>query len=180
MVVGVGPLWVFVVLASLRVGWWLPGVVSTTGFTVVSATAGTMTLWLVALVEVLRSASVGSVCGASLAVMSRGGGVAFPELPRWEVALLGDMVSVTGVGADMDTTRPPRCSMGSVGRGRDLVMLKEVLFWGWCVPLCLVASRDELPDTAAVEGTRLGAVVAVGMLAGPLSLDCETDDGDEN
>lgn len=179
VVVGVGALWVVVVLASLSVGWWLDGVVSTIGFTVVSATAGTMTLRLVVLVKVLRGTSVGSVCGASLAVMSRGGGVAFPELPHWEVAPLGDMVSVTGVAADMDTTRPLRCSMGSVGRGEDLVVLKEVLFWGWCVPLCLVVSRDELPATAAVEGTRLDTVVAVGVLAGPLSPDCETDDGDE-
>lgn len=180
VVVAVGALWVFVVLASLRVGWRLAGVVSTTGFTVVTATAGTMALWLVVVVKVLRGTSVGSVCGASLAVISRGGDVAFPELPSWEVALLGDMISVTGVAADMDTTRPPRCSMGSVGRGGDLVMLKEVLFWSWCVLLCLVASREELPATAAVEGTRLDAVVAVGVLAGPLSLDCETDDADEN
>lgn len=53
------------VRASPGVGWRLAGVVSTGGFTVVSATAGMMALWFVALGEGLRGASVGPARGAS-------------------------------------------------------------------------------------------------------------------
>lgn len=150
------------VLASPGVGQRLAGVVSTEGFSVVSATAGTMTLWLVALGEGLRGASVGPARGASLAVVSSG--VDFPKLPSWLVAALGEAVSVTVAGADTDMMCPPSCSMGAVERG-DLVEVKVVLFWGWCVTLCLLVPLGELPATAAVEGTRLTTVVATEVLA---------------
>lgn len=117
------------VLASVGVGQRLADVVSTRGFTVLSATAGTMALWLVALGEVLRGASVSTARGASLAVVSSGG--AFPAVPPWEVAALGEVLSVTTVGAGVDAMRPPSCSTGVVGSGRDVVEVKVVVFGGW-------------------------------------------------
>ena len=128
----------------------------------VSATTGMMTLWSVALGEGLRGASVGPACGASLAVVSSG--VAFPKVPPWAVAALGEVVSVTVVGAGTDMMRPPSCSMGAVGTG-DPVEVKVVLFWGWCVTLCLLVPLGKLPATAAVEGTCLTTGVAIEVLA---------------
>lgn len=55
--------------------------------------------------------------------------------------------------------------MGDVGRGGDLVEVKVVLFWGWCVAPCLLVPLGELLATAAVEGTRLTTVVATEVLA---------------
>lgn len=101
---------------------------------------------------------MGPACGATLAVVSRG--VAFPKLSPWVVASLGKAVSVTVTGADTDTTRPPSSSMGSVGRG-DLVGVKVVLFWGWCVTLGLLVSLGELLAVAAVEGTCLTIATVV-------------------
>lgn len=43
--------------------------------------------------------------------------------------------------------------------------VKVVLFWGWCVTLCLLVPLGELLATAAVEGTRLTTVVATEVLA---------------
>lgn len=143
----------------------------------VSTTTGMMMLWFVALSEGVWGASVGPGCGASLVVVSSG--VAFPKLPPWAVVTLGEVVSVTVTGAETDTICPPSCSIGAVGR-RDLVEVKVVLSWGWCVTLCFLVSLCELPATAAVEGTRLTTVVATEVLAWSLSLVCETDDGDEN
>lgn len=165
-------------LASVGVGRRLASVVSTRGFTVVNGTAGTMAPWLVALGEVLRGASVSTARGASLAVVSSGG--AFPAVPPCEVAALGEVFSVTTVGAGVDAMRPPSSSMGVVGSGEDVVGVKVVVFGGWRVPPCLLVSLGELPATAAVEGTRLTAVVATGVLIRLLSSDCEMDDGDEN
>lgn len=122
-----------------------------------------MTLWFVALGEGLRGASVGPACGASPAVV--GSGVAFPKLPPWAVVALCEVVSVTVMGADTDMMRPPSCSMGAVGRGGDPMEVKVVLFWGWCVTVCLLVPLGELPATAAVEGTRLTTVVATEVLA---------------
>lgn len=80
------------------------------------------------------------------------------------VASLGEAVCVTVTGADTDTTRPPSSSMGSVGRG-DLVGVKMVLFWGWCVTWGLLVSLGELPAVAAVEGSCLTTLVATVVLA---------------
>lgn len=80
------------------------------------------------------------------------------------MAALGKAVSVTVVGTDTDMMRPPSWSVGAVGRG-DPVEVKAVLFWGWCVTLCLLEPLGELPATAAVEGTRLTTVVATEVLA---------------
>lgn len=77
-----------------------PGVVSTGGFTVVTANAGTMTLWFVTLGEGLRGASVSPVPGASPAVVSSD--VAFAKLPPWMVVALSEAVSVTVMGVDTD------------------------------------------------------------------------------
>lgn len=91
-------------------------------------------------------------------------GVAFPKLSPWVVASPGKTVSVTVTGADTDTMRPPSSSMGAVGRG-DLVGVKVVLFWGWCVTLGLLVSLGELPSVAAVEGTCLTTLVTTVVLA---------------
>lgn len=91
-------------------------------------------------------------------------GVAFPKLSPWVVASPGKTVSVTVTGADTDTMRPPSSSMGAVGRG-DLVGVKVVLFWGWCVTLGLLVSLGELPSVAAVEGTCLTTLVTTAVLA---------------
>lgn len=80
----------------------------------VSATAGMMTLWFVALGEGRRGASVGPACGALLAVVSSD--VTFPKLPPWVVVALGEAVSITIAGADTVTMFPPSSSMGTVGR----------------------------------------------------------------
>lgn len=91
-------------------------------------------------------------------------GVTFPKLSPWVVASLGEAVSVTVVGADTDTTCPPSSSMGSVERG-ELVGLKVVLFWGWCVTLGLLVSLGELLAVADVEGTCLTTLVVTVVLA---------------
>lgn len=128
----------------------------------VSASAGMMTLWFVALDEGLRGASVGPARGASLAVVSSS--VAFPKLSPWVVATLGEAVSVTITGADTDAMCPPSCSVGAVGRG-DPEEVKVVLFWVWGVTsLCLLVPLGELPAMAAVEGTCLTTVVATEVL----------------
>lgn len=124
----------------------------------VTANAGTTTLWFVALGEGLRGASVSPAPGTSPAVVSSD--VAFPKLPPWTVVALSEAVSVTVMGADTDTIGPPSCSMGDVGRGGDLLEVRVVLFWGCCVTLCLLVPLGELLATAAVEGTRLTTVVA--------------------
>lgn len=149
----------FVVLVSPGVA---ANVVSTGGFTVVSTTAGTTTLWFVAVGEALRDVSVGPASEVSLAVVSRG--VTFPKLPSRAVAALGEAVSTAIVGADRVAVCPPSCSMGAVGKG-DSVEVKMVLFGGCCVTLCLLVPLGELPATAAVEGTLLTTVVATGVLA---------------
>lgn len=91
-------------------------------------------------------------------------GVSFPKLSPWVVASLGEAVSGTVMGADTDTTRPPSNSMGAVGRG-DLVGVKVVLFWGWCVTLGLLVSLGELLAVAVVDGTCLTTLVATLVLA---------------
>lgn len=125
----------------------------------VSAAEGMMVLWLVALGEGLRGESVGPACGVWLAVVSSG--VVFPKLPPWAVVAVVEAISVAIVGAGMDTVSPPSCSMGAVGSGDSV---EVVLFWGWCVILCLLVPLGELPATAAVEGTRLATVVATEVL----------------
>lgn len=94
-----------------------------------------------------------------------GSNVAFPKLPPWAVVALGEVVSITVTGMDTDMMRPPSCSMGAVGRGEEPVGVKVVLFWGWCVTLCLLVPLGEVSATAAVEGTRLATVVATEVLA---------------
>lgn len=125
----------------------------------VSAAEGMVVLWLVALGEGLRGESVGPGCGVWLAVVSSG--VAFPKLPPWAVVAFVEAVSVTIVGMDMVMVSPPSCSMGAVGSGD---VMEVVLFWGWCVILCLLVPLGELQATAAVEGTRLATVVATEVL----------------
>lgn len=90
--------------------------------------------------------------------------VAFPKLSPWVVVSLGKTVSVAVTGADTDTMRPPSSSMGAVGRG-DLVGVKVVLFWGWCVTLGLLVSLGELPAVAAVESACLTTLVTTVVLA---------------
>lgn len=90
--------------------------------------------------------------------------VAFPKLSPWVVVSLGEAVSVTVTGADTDTMRPPSSSMGAVGRG-DLVGVKVVLFWGWCVTLGLLVSLGEFPAVAAVESACLTTLVTTVVLA---------------
>lgn len=143
----------------------------------VTATAGTMLLRFVVLGEGLRGASVGPACGETLGVVSSG--VAFPKLCPWVVASPGEAASVTVTGADTETTRPPSSSMGAVGRD-NLVGVKVVLFWGWCVTLGLLVSLGELLAVAAAEGTCLTTLEATVVLAWSLVLDCEMDEGDEN